>query len=250
MKKNKHKNEEFSETDLEETIKFIFKTKEKDVFKNEFDKLNEELKSENFKTIKSFILSNFVSTKISQLNEQHDFTKHILKKSNNFDLNIENHLDIDQYQQAKNIMTDDFKSYLNLCKKSIDNDFNNLSFLNKITNRENNFVENENEINNLCKNLQPIKKQYEINNKSSSDTDSEETITQYQLKITYQDGSESYPQFLKISNQEFSTFENFIYILKRKLGIYEYAKFKLVYLENNKGIKIILKKRKIFCYVN
>ena len=242
---------------MEETIKFIFQIKEKDVFDNEYETLAEEVKEKSYKKIKPLILSNFISSKINDLNENYSYSKKFLKFSNdNFKIDLSHLIDIDQFKNTRNLMSDKLKCSLNMSKNSIKEDLEKLSFLGKkknreddgkedsfdftdISNRDNleNEQKNDNNNNNInCDNKVSSKL---ANNNSSNFAESYnksiETSFDYNLKIFYFDGNDSVPQMLKIEMNDMMNYENFIYLLKKKLGIYEYAKFKLVSVKNNKG---------------
>ena len=105
MKKSKNiKLDDLNSSNLEETIKFIFQIKEKDVFDNELESLLEELKDESYKKIQPLILSNFILSKINQLNENFSFSKKFLKYSNdNFKIDLNQLIDIDQFENTRNV---------------------------------------------------------------------------------------------------------------------------------------------------
>jgi len=63
----------------------------------------------------------------------------------------------------------------------------------------------------------------------------------YQLKIFYLDGSENSAQFCNIKIEENVDFNTFILQLKKQLGIYEYAKFKIVLINELSNHKVYLK---------
>jgi hypothetical protein len=56
----------------------------------------------------------------------------------------------------------------------------------------------------------------------------------YLLQIFYLDGADSYSQECNIYSQSPLDYNSFIYYLKKKLGIYEHAKFKLILLDSNR----------------
>jgi len=62
----------------------------------------------------------------------------------------------------------------------------------------------------------------------------------YKLKIFYLDGADSYSQVCNIVSKQGLNFSSFLHCLKKKLGIYEHAKFKLVIVEKNKEEKEFL----------
>ena len=63
----------------------------------------------------------------------------------------------------------------------------------------------------------------------------------YQLKIFYLDGSENSAQFCNIEIEENCELNSFILQLKKQLGIYEYAKFKIVLMNELSNHRIYLK---------
>lgn len=284
--------EDLNCNNLEETIKFIFQIKEKEVFDNEYEMLTEEMQEEAYEKIKPLILSNFNSEKIKQLNQNYSYSNKFLKYSNeNFKIDLSNLIDINQYTNTRNLIFDKFRQNLNFCKNSIKEDLANLSYIGKKRDRKNDLEnkdkshDNSNNINNIDANVNNVNKKYSynfeednkdnVNNKTlnlndndnskvnfiqnkefesdlqddknlnlskfakiSNFTESEKSdkiSSEYNLKITYFDGNDSLPQKLKIKINRKINFENFIFSLKKKLGIYEYAKFRLVSLKKNNG---------------
>jgi hypothetical protein len=320
MKKNKIiKLENLYNDNLEETLKFIFQIKEKDVFDNEFEMLIEEVQDESYRKIKPLILSNFISSKIKQLNENYSYSNKFLKYSNeNFKIDLSHLIDLTQFNSTKNTMIDKLTQNFNSFKNSIKEDIKKFELLAKKKNRvkeNNNFNDNDKDKNKDYKkkekendkeknkndkkekekesflhgdinkdNTVSQKKNEHISIKENKDTDNEndndnynnndyisdednhsykkdnnnnnnissnkliknsnlsegedksnKEIIEYNFKITYCDGNDSLPQKLKIIMNTNMNFENFLYLLKKKLGIYEYAKFKLVSQKGNIG---------------
>jgi hypothetical protein len=282
--KNKTKStKEYEELlDIDETIKYIFKTKDKDVFNTEYNLLLEDLKSENFSKIKPFILTNFIQSKILQLNQQNEFIKDYLNNSvsDKFNLKINNDLS-EEHILAKRCMMQKLNINISKCKDFINEDLNKLTFLNKKRNVDQQIVSNkdlnENDyislkygeksvsIFDLLNNIQDqlmfesntinIEKndiQQErvdiienLNTKNSQklniinydnicDDINNLKKTDIKLKLTYADGSDSFPQYLNICLFECLDFEKFLIVLKKKLGIFEYARFKLIFMDENR----------------
>lgn len=274
MKNKKPTGSDKHMVDLKDSLNFIFKLKEQEIFDNEYKKLEEELQSDIYKKIKPFIVSNFISTKLSNLNEQYATTKQFLRKYNNPDFNLKDYIDLDEYKSTSDYMAQELNVNLEKCKNSINEDYKKIVLLQSkanlkdplissenfkyldldkkskihsnegIINTENNGEINQNNNNNLYNNVDCLyndsfkSRDYQGYNKNLNSCVS--SPLQIQLKITYFDGCDTNPQFLNISTEEFSNMDNFLYIFKKRLGIYEYAKFKVIILENNKGIMLIM----------
>lgn len=357
MKNKKgNKKEVQEELDTDQTIKHIFKTKEKDVFTVEYNNLSEELKSDNFLKIQPFILSNFIQSKITQLGQHQDFVKEYLNQPEAGEPKLKEHIDLEDFKAAKEIMLEKFDLNMKKCEDLIKEDLKKLTFLTKKqtkTNNSNNICfngassssssdsssssedENEDEdgnensldsfikksieqniednqnnnynyfnnqdcdgskfdykqecffsksqlnsnINNHNNNLMNLRineknfNNFSNNNKSdfiyysnSADNNgalslnkssngkpnnnnsssfnqdsNKNTITvkdeeppAVKIKLTYADGKDSFPQYLSILSTDFENFDEFLTVLKRKLGIYKYARFKLVCMVNGK----------------
>ena len=59
------------------------------------------------------------------------------------------------------------------------------------------------------------------------------------LKIFYYDGSELYPQIINMNIQDNSNYDYFIREFKKTVGIYEFAAFKIVLMEERNDLKFV-----------
>lgn len=348
-KGNKREIEE--EMDKEQTIKHIFKTKEKDIFNIEYNNLVEELKSDNYTKMQPFVLSNFIQCKITQLSHHQELIKDYLSQPESGNYKLKQHINLEDFKEAKDLMKKKYELNMLKCEDLIKEDLKKLttltkkrktntpneasscsssasssnltfsaenskesskSFQNKIKNSDFNYSDNNIKLNfnnndhnklnindfnlnekanendsdydfkrerffgkgkldpnstfnyssNFNKNKNKnISKEKSISNEndkslssnknsngkasnnSSSNINQESnknTITikdeeppAIKIKLTYADGKDTFPQYLSISSTEFESYDEFLTVLKKKLGIYKYARFKLVYIVNN-----------------
>jgi hypothetical protein len=71
-----------------------------------------------------------------------------------------------------------------------------------------------------------------------SNEDHGEELT-YRLRVIYSEGSDSYPQFIKIRIVKNLGFSSFLRELRKTLDIYEFAKFKIVLIMRDCDFKIV-----------
>jgi hypothetical protein len=69
-------------------------------------------------------------------------------------------------------------------------------------------------------------------------TELDEAIV-YDIKVVYSEGSDNYPQMIKLKLNKNCDFNTFTRELKKSLDIYEFAKFQIVLMEKNNDIKFL-----------
>lgn len=254
--KQEKKNKVFNET-----MNYIFNINEKEVFMNEFNSLIEEINSQKFNNIKMPIVMNFIMTKINEIEDYEKLAKQFLKD------NKENNVfrgkvltNIDQIDKTKLFMAE-------FLMKVLAEDYSGISGTQLEEKNKMNEVNNS-DINGLMKDFQyfgnkiKAKKEKKINSGNVKLNPSYETnliaslnfnnnnLSQnnkiyYNLKIFYSDGSDAYPQTCIIISNTILDYKTFLHNLKRKLGIYEYAKFKVIILDQMKEKNIFTDMRQI-----
>jgi len=61
----------------------------------------------------------------------------------------------------------------------------------------------------------------------------------YDLKVVYSEGSDNYPQLIKLKINKNSDYNTFVRELKKSLDIYEFAKFQIILMEKNSDFKFV-----------
>jgi len=255
----------------EDSLKNIFQTKEKDIIDIEYNSLTQDYSSENFLNLQPFILSKYIQSKFLNIKSNYELINNYLNESESHKLNLKDYLDLKELRNAQEYMIKKLNLNLKSCKDLLNEDMKKLSFLKKkrdfdsinekkkeysssdgfideqqintkLNNKKNlikeeNFKEDEYHYFDNFENV-TNEKQRKINQELSESNNKinrnsiEKEGPSLKLKISYAGANDSYPQFLTFKTKEFSDFGKFLTVLKKKLGIYEFAKFKLVFIYN------------------
>jgi len=185
----------------------------------------------NKKSLNLFIKRSSDSNSYENENDEHQLNDNNIYNEN------------DKGNEKNNDSDFDFKRERFFGKSELNNknsDFN--VYPNTINNNKNYLIDNMNlkkkenkafcENKNSCSIEEPSNKNNSSNNNQDSNkntiTIKDEEPPEVKIKLTYADGKDSFPQYLSISTNEFQTFDEFLSVFKKKLGIYQYARFKLL----------------------
>jgi hypothetical protein len=189
------------ETDIDELLKI----EEIELFKHEINIFIEEIFSKGLKNIKIPVICNYVVINMKYIEK--------LEKSITSVNGIKNNdLKLESLRQSKEYIYNFLLSYIYHKDKAIDN---NSRHLKKKQQRGDDKCDN---------------------NKIMTLYSLEEPNCIYNLKIFYLDSPRNSAQIVKIIISDDQNTASFIRSLRTKLGIYEFAKFKIVILENKEGI--------------
>lgn len=203
----------------------IFSINEKDMFISELGQVLEEIKRYKLFHIRDAILINFILFKLEELdNTQRKATK-LLKDR----LKLHGSLNFNMYKEANDYM---IEYLLNTMIESPDKicieKLKNLSgFVNNDTHSQilQRFIEKSTKLNGSCQ-------------KNSEDFSNNQIIQSvcYKLRVSYLESSDAYVQNLEINLEpRHNELNHFLSILRKKLGIYEFAKFKILIFADRKG---------------
>jgi hypothetical protein len=256
--------ENFSHDGGKDTLAYIFKMNLKELFTNEITNLVEEIDSHGVGSCKVPILVNFIQYKLSELENHQKVAESLLLSQNSSNVTTKNEFTKfckkENFNSIRNFMVEILihkicemdgvgLELIKFCiipdsskasssqmklykivedkykeinsKKEKDNTikFNNLEKFQK------NNIKNSDNRNNLANNQ---------NNDTLNRNNLDNNTFTYKLKIYYLDGSDSYFQICNIKSRTALDYQSFIFNLKKKLGIYENARFKIVIMENKK----------------
>lgn len=252
--------------EFNETINHIFKMDEKEVFSNEIKSLLEEIEKNKLQSSKVLILINFIQYKLNELDSHHQIAKEMLKtKEYNTEnlllLNIFSKYSDDQYfLNVKKFMIEVLVEKLLLIQNfSIDQVKTSLLKINskcQESNGENLFKEESvikyieskiDEKKNSSKDnfesliltaddllVNTVNQKTNFDNIVNSNDNSNLNEYNYDLKIYYSGGADSCSQNCSIKFSNPVNLETFIFYLKKRLGIYEHAKFNILILNKDK----------------
>lgn len=252
--------------EFNETINHIFKMDEKEVFSNEIKSLLEEIEKNKLQSSKVLILINFIQYKLNELDSHHQLAKEMLKtKEYNTEnlllLNIFSKYSDDQYFiNVKKFMIEVLVEKLLLIQNfSIDQVKTSLTKINskcQESNGENLFKEESvikyieskiDEKKNSSKDnfesliltaddllVNTVNQKTNFDNIVNSNDNSNLNEYIYDLKIYYSGGADSCSQNCSIKFSNPVNLETFIFYLKKRLGIYEHAKFNILILNKDK----------------
>lgn len=252
--------------EFNETINHIFKMDEKEVFSNEIKSLLEEIEKNKLQSSKVLILINFIQYKLNELDSHHQLAKEMLKtKEYNTEnlllLNIFSKYSDDQYFiNVKKFMIEVLVEKLLLIQNfSIDQVKTSLTKINskcQESNGENLFKEESvikyieskiDEKKNSSKDnfesliltaddllVNTVNQKTNFDNIVNSNDNSNLNEYIYDLKIYYSGGADSCSQNCSIKFSNPVNLETFIFYLKKRLGIYENAKFNILILNKDK----------------
>lgn len=252
--------------EFNETINHIFKMDEKEVFSNEIKSLLEEIEKNKLQSSKVLILINFIQYKLNELDSHHQLAKEMLKtKEYNTEnlllLNIFSKYSDDQYFiNVKKFMIEVLVEKLLLIQNfSIDQVKTSLTKINskcQESNGENLFKEESvikyieskiDEKKNSSKDnfesliltaddllVNTVNQKTNFDNIVNSNDNSNLNEYNYDLKIYYSGGADSCSQNCSIKFSNPVNLETFIFYLKKRLGIYENAKFNILILNKDK----------------
>lgn len=252
--------------EFNETINHIFKMDEKEVFSNEIKSLLEEIEKNKLQSSKVLILINFIQYKLNELDSHHQIAKEMLKtKEYNTEnlllLNIFSKYSDDQYfLNVKKFMIEVLVEKLLLIQNfSIDQVKTSLLKINskcQESNGENLFKEESvikyieskiDEKKNSSKDnfesliltaddllVNTVNQKTNFDNIVNSNDNSNLNEYNYDLKIYYSGGADSCSQNCSIIFSNPVNLETFIFYLKKRLGIYEHAKFNILILNKDK----------------
>ena len=252
--------------EFNETINHIFKMDEKEVFSNEIKSLLEEIEKNKLQSSKVLILINFIQYKLNELDSHHQLAKEMLKtkeynNENLLLLNIFSKYSDDQYfLNVKKFMIEVLVEKLLLIQNfSIDQVKTSLTKINskcQESNGENLFKEESvikyieskiDEKKNSSKDnfesliltaddllVNTVNQKTNFDNIVNSNDNPNLNEYNYDLKIYYSGGADSYSQNCSIKFSNPVNLETFIFYLKKRLGIYEHAKFNILILNKDK----------------
>lgn len=244
--------------DRKQTLDYIFNIDQREVFDNELSTLKENMEINELNAVKNSAMLNFILYKSNELS-YHAKLGESLKSSNKNSIvseylekeNFKNSLrHIAKYMNDYHIK-DAFKDEV-ICKNKMEVDkIENVAVKTEFETEVDQFLyyqptaernHNDNDGNVLNENNIPNLKQG-INCENRYKNDDRNILKKkiiYKLKIFYLDGSDNSAQLCNIETHEEINFESFINQLKKQLGIYEYAKFKILLLEHSNYNKIFL----------
>lgn len=252
--------------EFNETINHIFKMDEREVFSNEIKSLMEEIEKNKLQSSKVLILINFIQYKLNELDSHHQLAKEMLKtKEYNTEnlllLNIFSKYSDDEYFLSikkymievlvekllliQNFSIDQVKSSLtkinSKCQESNgENLFKEESVIkyieSKIDEKKNSSKDNFESLILTADDLlvNTVNQKTNFDNIVNSYDNSNLNEYNYDLKIYYSGGADSCSQNCSIKFSNPVNLETFIFYLKKRLGIYEHAKFNILILNKDK----------------
>lgn len=206
--------------------------KEKDIFIDSLENLIEEINKNNLNETKFPILLNFLVDNLKELKKEIKnlkklkFSKKIEKFYNcNLKAIFKDYLDVKEY--ISNSIEKLILDHSHMIGKDILNQFfSNLKI-------------EDNRIKYLIKNKSYNFKEYKVKESERDCINNKNKDLKFKFNFFYLDGSDTYPQYQEfILNKNSVKFEQFLNLLKKSLGIYKYAKFNLIILNEHKQGKI------------
>ena len=195
--------------------------------------IGEYLAKENYFMTKNHMASNWNNNSLTNLNgggNKDELLEYFDGEENSkIENQVDNYFNFNSNIEESNVVIEKNLDKQTYRKKSYnyDNRFHNTSsnnFESKKNNSEKNvIVDNSEKVNEIVNNNYNIK-------------DNQKGKVFYEFKVLYLDGSENSAQFCKIEIKEDSDFYSFIQELKKKLGIYEYSKFKILLLNQSTSL--------------
>jgi hypothetical protein len=251
--------------EFNETINHIFKMDEREVFSNEIKSLMEEIEKYKLQNCKVLILINFIQYKLNELDSHHELAKEMLKnQKNSQNLNLLNlfskYCDDHHFLSVKKFMVDVLVEKLVEIKNfNIDQVKNSFKKINsksqcqqthgenivkeesvvkyiesKLDEKKNSSKDFYDNINLTAEDLLLNNHNTNYDNIGSSNNISNLNEYTYDLKIYYSGGAESCSQNCSIKIASPVDLDSFIFYLKKRLGIYEHAKFNILILNKEK----------------
>ena len=242
--------------EFNETINHIFKMNEKEVISNEVKSLIEDIDKNQLQGSKVLILINFIQYKLNELDNHQELAKEMLKHSKEINSNVlhifsqycDDHnfhsvkkfivdLLIEKLLEIKNITIDHVKySFKKISQKSLQNKELQQREGNVIKYIESKFEERKTSSKEIFENLTPEEIMANPNTFAHVACNNISFANEfaYDLRIYYLGGADSCSQNCSIKSSTPLDLHSFIFYLKKKLGIYEHAKFKIVILNKEK----------------
>jgi len=247
MRKSKEKinrTQHYKTTEIENVkmLDEIFQVNDREIFLRELQEMEESITANNLEEQKEIILTNFIFSKVEEINTQIFLALQIKNKKDSLEETLhelKSKINVDNMLKDRDFILNKAHERLSVLGSAVDNCIKVKSNSTMIIGSDNNIdnqvtsskINSNNNLNNILSNVNNNAQSFNVQNNMNN--------IMLKFKVYYFDGSEIQPQIVKFQVRENINFDDFMNIFKKNLGIYEFAKFKILILLNKKEIKFL-----------